>query len=140
MKQVADKHRSDRQFKTEDFAYVKLHPYRQVSMAFTGNSKLSPKYFGPFRVVDCIGTVAYRLDIPAHSKVHNVFHVSQLKKHVGNLVTTTDQREDVFAKKEPKAIPDGMTIRRRGMPVTKVLVKWKHTISQRMQLENTTMT
>nr|KYP50640.1 hypothetical protein KK1_027577 [Cajanus cajan] len=120
---------SDRQFKIEDFVYVKFHPYRQLSVAFSGNAKLSLKYFGPFWVMDCIGTKSYKLDLPAHNKVHNVFHVSQLKKHVGNLITVIDlpyQQEDVFVEKDLEAILDRMVVRRKGMLVTKVFVKWKH--------------
>lgn len=133
MKQLADRHRSERGFEIGDLVYVKLQAYRQVSVSFKPNAKLSPKYFGPYKVLDKVGEVAYKLELPVHSKIHNVFHVSQLRKHVGDMVVSTTlpyQSEDPLQLKEPEAIIDRMTVKRRGRAVTKVLVKWKHQLPE----------
>jgi len=76
MKQNDDKHRSKSSFEVGDFVFVKLHPYRQVSVANKINAKLSHKFFGPFKILSKVGAVAYKLKLPSTSKVHNVFHVS----------------------------------------------------------------
>ena len=47
--------------------------------------KLSPRYIGPFEIVDRIGPVAYRLDLPKElARVHNVFHISMLRKYISD--------------------------------------------------------
>mgnify|MGYP005849607451 CR=1 FL=1 len=48
---------------------------------FQTRGKLAPRYIGPFLVTTCVGTVAYQLELPPElSEVHNVFHVSQLRR------------------------------------------------------------
>ena len=76
MKQLADKHRSNRKLQIGDLVYVKLHPYRLVSIVFRSNAKLVPKYYGPYLVVDHISVVAYKVQLPPNSLIHNVFHIS----------------------------------------------------------------
>ena len=48
------------------------------------DNKLSPKYYGPYKVLQKVGSMAYKLELPASSLVHQVFHVSCLKKVIGD--------------------------------------------------------
>lgn len=80
MKHQADKNRQERTFAVGDWVYVKLQPHIQQSVTHRTSQKLSYKYFGPYLILQTIGKVAYKLQLPATSQIHPVLHVSQLKK------------------------------------------------------------
>jgi hypothetical protein len=67
-------------FEVGDFVYLKVSPMR-VMKRFKVKGKLSRRYIGPFKILGRKGEVAYQLELPdSLSNVHDVFHVSQLKK------------------------------------------------------------
>jgi hypothetical protein len=79
-KSYADKRRRDLSFEIRYFAYLKVSPMRGTRK-FRVKGKLAPRYVGPFKIIDLKGEVAYQLELPPQlSEVHDVFHVSQLKK------------------------------------------------------------
>uniref|UniRef100_A0A2N9F9M7 Tf2-1-like SH3-like domain-containing protein n=1 Tax=Fagus sylvatica TaxID=28930 RepID=A0A2N9F9M7_FAGSY len=102
MKQQADKHRSERKFEVGDWVFLRLQPFRQKSMR-KKLGKLSPKFYGPYKVIQRVGMVAYKLELPEGACIHPVFHLTQ-----------------------PAKILETRTIKKRRLPaVTKVLVQWE---------------
>jgi hypothetical protein len=79
MKIQADKKRTDREFQVGEFVFVKLQPYVQTTFVSRPCPKLALKYFGPFKIIQKIRLVDYKLELPPSSQIHPVFHVSQLK-------------------------------------------------------------
>ncbi|WVZ50093.1 hypothetical protein U9M48_001383 [Paspalum notatum var. saurae] len=79
-KSYADNRRRDLEFAVGDYVYLKVSPIRGLRR-FKVKGKLAPRYIGPFKIIDRKGEVAYQLELPDRlSGVHDVFHVSQLKK------------------------------------------------------------
>ncbi|TXG48988.1 hypothetical protein EZV62_024863 [Acer yangbiense] len=90
MKVQADKHRREKEFQIGDMVYLKLIPYRVQSLAPHAFHKLLPKYYGPYRILEKLGPVDYKLQLPEGYKIHHVFHVSCLKRHLGGNVVGVD--------------------------------------------------
>jgi hypothetical protein len=68
------------EFEVVDHVYLRISPMKDVKM-FGVKGKLAPHYIGPFPILKKCGTVAYKIDLPPSlAGVHNIFHVSQLKK------------------------------------------------------------
>ncbi|CAM8936826.1 unnamed protein product [Rhodiola kirilowii] len=80
MRQFANKHRLDKAFEIGDSVYIRLQPYRQSSVRMQHTNKLAKRFYGPLEVLAKIGSVAYRLKFLEHARIHDVFHVSLLRK------------------------------------------------------------
>lgn len=130
MRWNVNKKRSDRQFAVGDEVFLKLQPYRQGSVVMRKNQKLAAKFYGPYKVQKRIGSVAYQIELHVGSKIHNVFHVSQLKKRIGegkvvqtDLPGVDDQGELLV---EPVVVLDRRLVKKGNDPATMVLIHWKN--------------
>ena len=79
-KSYADVRRKPIEFQVGDKVMLKVSPWKGM-IRFGKHGKLNPRYVGPFEIIERIGPVAYKLELPEElSRVHNTFHVSNLKK------------------------------------------------------------
>ncbi|GKC11451.1 hypothetical protein Tco_1008233 [Tanacetum coccineum] len=79
-KSYADLKRKPMEFQVGDKVMLKVSPWKGV-VRFGKRGKLNPRYVGPFKVLEKVGSIAYKLELPQElSRVHNTFHVSNLKK------------------------------------------------------------
>ena len=128
MKAQANKHRLEREFQPGDWVYMKLQPYVQSSVASRSNKKLSFRFYGPYKVLQRVGAVAYKLELPATSKIHLVLHVSQLKKHVPKDIVVATELDSVatdpFMVLQPQKLLKSRVIQRGANMVKQVLVQW----------------
>ena len=77
--------RKDIQYEIGEKVFLKVSPWKKV-MRFEKKGKLSPGFIGPYEVIEKVGPVAYRLALPLElEKIHNVFHVSLLRRYKSNL-------------------------------------------------------
>jgi hypothetical protein len=140
MKIQADKKRVERSFVVGEWVFVKLRAHRQNSVVTRINAKLSARYYGPYPVVERIGAVAYRLKLPVGSKVHPVFHVSLLKKAVGQYQEEGDLPDHLGGEQdelsEPEAILATRKVQQQGQAVTQLLVHWKGKVPEEATWED----
>ena len=129
MKWFADKRRVDRSFEVGDWVYLRLQPYKQASVQSRQFGKLAPRFYGPFQILQKVGQVAYKLDLPEGSQIHPVFHVSNLKAKLGAHVTPRPALPAVSAEHilapELVAVLDTRTHQLRSRLITQVLVQWQ---------------
>jgi len=92
------------------------------------NLKLSPRYYGPFQVIQRIREVAYKLDLPQESQIYLVFHVSLLKKQLGTrtipLVTLPALTPEGTLTAEPEKILTRRLMKKGNRAGAEVLIKW----------------
>jgi hypothetical protein len=128
MKHQADKHRTERILSVGDMVYLKIQPYRHVSLSTHRSLKLHSKFYGPFRILQRIGNAAYKLLLPAGCQLHDVFHVSQLKKHLGPSVVPCPDLPLIDDKGTIKVAPETILQRRmiprNNKPVVQWLIHW----------------
>ena len=83
-KSYADAHRIDRSYEVGDKVFLRVRPQKS-SIKFGKGAKLSPRFVGPFVILEKLGPVAYRLALPSSlSRMHNVFHVSILRHYISD--------------------------------------------------------
>ena len=128
MKHQADTHWTEREFFVGDLVYLKLQPHIQTSVATRCNNMLSFRFFGPFKIIQRIGAVAYKLDFSESAQIHPVVHVSQLKRHVPTSVAVSTDLSSVATNSDEPAAPV-MVIQHalkiiEGTVKPRILVQW----------------
>ena len=114
-----------------DQVFLRVSPMKGV-MRFGKKGKLSPRYIGPFEILERIGAVAYRLALPPElSMVHPVFHVSMLRKYMPDpshviMPQTIQLDENLSYVEEPIAIVDRQVKKLRSKEVPSVKVIWRN--------------
>ncbi|KAK6149468.1 hypothetical protein DH2020_016993 [Rehmannia glutinosa] len=127
-KSYADKRRKDLEFEVGDEVFLRLTPRKRLINPKKGG-KLSPRYVGPYKILQRIGKLAYRLELPApYAGMHDVFHVSRLKKYQPDpehIITrdTCEALENLSYTERPIWIIDQQIrqLRKREIPMVKVV-------------------
>ena len=116
--------------------FLRISPWKGV-LRFGKRGKLSPRYIGPYRIVERIGEVAYRLELPSDlDRIHDVFHVSMLRKYIPDHSHVLKEQpveiqNNLTYEEEPVQILDRreQVLRNKTIPLVKVL--WRsHTVEE----------
>ena len=134
-KSYADMKRKDIRYKIGEKVLLKVSPWKKV-MRFGKKGKLSPRFIGPYEVIEKVGLVAYRLALPPElEKIHSVFHVSVLRRYrsyPSHVVSTEtiELRSDLTYEEEPVGILAHKVkeLRNKKIPLVKVL--WRNHMTE----------
>ncbi|GJT88904.1 putative reverse transcriptase domain-containing protein [Tanacetum coccineum] len=126
-KSYADVRRKPMEFSAGDMVILKVSPWKGV-IRFGKRGKLSPWYVGPFKIIDRIGPVAYKLELPNELRgIHNTFHISNVKKCLAdeNLVIPLEEiqlHDKLHFIEEPVEIMDREVkqLKKSRIPIVKV--------------------
>jgi len=128
-KSYHDKRRKDIEFQVGNHVFLRVNPITGVGRALKCR-KLTPRFVGPFEIVEKIGVVAYRITLPLSlSNLHDVFHVSQLRKYVYDeshviQVDELEVRDNLTIETWPVKVEDREVKRLRGKEIVLVKVIW----------------
>ncbi|PNX73284.1 retrotransposon-related protein, partial [Trifolium pratense] len=128
-KSYHDKKRKDVEFKEGDHVFLRVSPTTGIGRALR-SKKLTPRFIGSYQILGRVGNVAYRIALPPSlSNLHNVFHVSQLRKYVpdpSHVIEADDiqLRENLTVETVPLRIEDKQVKRLRNKEVVSVKVVW----------------
>ena len=130
-KSYADVRRRKLEFQVGDHVFLRISPTKGV-MRFGFRGKLSPRFVGPFEVLERMGKVAYRLALPPSlSGVHNVFHVSMLRKYIPDPSHVVDYeplklRDDLTYEEQLVKIVDKKEQELKRRTIHYVKVQWRN--------------
>ena len=128
-KSYHDKRRKDLEFQEGDHVFLTVTPVTGVGRALK-SKKLTPRFIGPYQISKRVRTVAYRVGLPPHlSNLHDVFHVSQLRKYVpdpSHVIQSDDVqvRDNLTVETLPVRIDDRKVKTLRGKEIPLVRVVW----------------
>jgi hypothetical protein len=128
-KSYADNRRRELKFEEGDFVYLKVSLMRGVKR-FQVKGKLAPRFVGPYPIIGIVGPAAYHLELPeSMSDIHNMFHVSQLRKclqvpenHIEE--ETIQIQKDLQYREKPVKILDSAVQKTRNSEVRLCKVQW----------------
>ena len=134
-KSYADNHRRPLEFAAGDLVFLRISPTRGV-VRFGRRNKLSPRFIGPFKILQRVGECAYRLALlPALFGVHDIFHVSMLRKYISDPSHVLDYSQlelDDRLTVEEQLVRildhEERVLRSRSIPFVKVV--WSHHLSE----------
>ncbi|RVW15570.1 Transposon Ty3-G Gag-Pol polyprotein [Vitis vinifera] len=130
-KSYDDNHKRDLEFEVGDHVFLKVSLMKSL-MRFGRKGKLNPRFVGPFEVLERVGTLAYKVALPPSlSKIHNVFHVSTLRKYIYDPSHVVELEpiqisEDLTYEEVPIQIVDVMDKVLRHAVVKLVKVQWSN--------------
>ncbi|KAL2250058.1 UNVERIFIED_CONTAM: hypothetical protein Sindi_2479500 [Sesamum indicum] len=130
-KSYVDKHRREMEYEVGEKVFLKVSPWRGI-LRFGKQGKLSPRYIGPYEILERVGPLAYRLALPTElSQIHDVFHVSMLRRYRSDPSHTLHEPEieileELTYVEEPMEILDWSIKKLRNKEIPMVKVKWSH--------------
>ena len=129
-KSYANVWKRELEFQVDDWVLVKVSPMKGV-MRFGKKGELSPRYVGPYKILKMVFKVTYELEIPAElAVVHPVFHISLLKKCVGDPASivpleSVEVKDNFSYEDVPVEILDRQVRRLKNKEVATVKVLWR---------------
>ena len=130
-KSYANLKRRDIEYNVGDKVFLKVSPWRKI-LRFGHKGKFSPRFIGPYEILERIGPVTYQLALPPElAKLHDVFNVSMLQRYRSNEshilpVQEIQVQEDLSYDEEPKTILAREVKQLRNKQVLLVKVLWQH--------------